>query len=280
MQTNNKEHFKIIFSDIDGTLLNKERELSAVTIEEVRRITKNNQLKFILVSARMPSGIIYLQDQLNLSSPIICYNGALIISPTQNNGYHVLDSISMNYEAVTWLIDKTKQLNLHCSIYSNDSWVTENKDSWTLREENNTKTIATISKLHEAHINWSKTNQHIHKVMIMGDSNLIDLIEKDTNDQFSNVVNVYRSKDTYLEISPKAVSKASACSFILNLLKIDKSESIAFGDNFNDIEMLSMVKLGVAVDNAIDEVKAVAQIIAPPNTSDGVAQVLKNYFPI
>jgi len=278
MQTTGKEIYKIIFSDIDGTLLNKDRELSDTTIDEVKRITKTNQLKFILVSARMPSGINYLMDQLSISTPIVSYNGALILTPTKHNGYQILKSQSIDYDAVLWFIDKTKELDLHCSIYSNDSWITQKKDKWTLREESNTKTNATIIDLYNAHLNWSIDKQHIHKVMVMGDSDKIDEIEEDAKYLFPTLINIYRSKDTYLEISPKSVSKASACSFILDWLKIDPNESIAFGDNYNDIEMLSMVKLGVAMENAIDEVKEVANLIAPSNVSDGVAQTLKELF--
>jgi len=278
MLSNNNNHYKIILSDIDGTLLNKERELSTITIDEVKRVTKNNLVKFILVSARMPSGIIYLQKQLNISTPIICYNGALIISPSQHNGYKVLESHSMDYEIVSWLIAKSKELELHCSIYSDDTWVTEKKDSWSLREENNTKTFATISDLNITLKNWKDSNHHIHKVMIMGDSNLIDRIENQGNEEYSNLVNIYRSKDTYLEISPKSTSKAIACSYILNQFNVSRSEAVAFGDNFNDIEMISMVKLGVAMGNAIEEVKNVAKIIAPPNSFDGVAVTLKELF--
>ena len=144
MEISKNKGYKAIFSDIDGTLLNKDRELSDATIEEIKRISKK-KIQFILVSARMPSGIMHLHNQLSISSPIICYNGALVIIPTNNNSYSAIDSKPMDFDAAEWLIKKTKELNVHCSIYSNDWWVTEKRDYWTLREENNTKVVATIS---------------------------------------------------------------------------------------------------------------------------------------
>lgn len=276
---NNNQRFKIIFSDIDGTLLNNDRELSKVTIQEVKRITQENQIQFILVSARMPSGIKYLQDQLNNSSPIVCYNGALILAPSVTNGFEVIDSKSIDYKVVLWFINKSKEYSLHCSIYSNDSWVTENRDKWTIREENNTKVNSTISSLIETLSIWETSKLPLHKVMIMGNSDLIDVVEKEANLLYSSFVNIYRSKDTYLEITPKSVSKASACSRLLDILKLSSNDAIAFGDNYNDIEMISMVNLGIAMGNAIDEVKNASNLVVPSNISDGVAITLKELFP-
>ena len=73
---------------------------------------------------------------------------------------------------------------------------------------------------------------------------------------------MYHSKSTYLEIAPKEISKASALQLLLDqLYGIDLSEVIAFGDNYNDIELFQAVGLGIAVGNARDEVKAVAKEI-------------------
>ena len=80
-------NYQIVFSDVDGTLLNKDRDLSALTVHQIKRIVNEHNIKFVMVSARMPAGMQHLYNQLPVKSPIICYNGALILSDL-DNGYN------------------------------------------------------------------------------------------------------------------------------------------------------------------------------------------------
>ena len=91
---------------------------------------------------------------------------------------------------------------------------------------------------------------------------------------------LYRSKETYIEISHKSISKKTAIEVLLRKIypQLSMENVIAFGDNYNDIEMLKAVGLGVAVSNANDEVLKVANKITDTNKNDGVAKLLKELF--
>jgi hydroxymethylpyrimidine pyrophosphatase-like HAD family hydrolase len=90
---------------------------------------------------------------------------------------------------------------------------------------------------------------------------------------------VYHSKSTYLEIAPRVISKASALKLLLErLYKIEMDDVMAFGDNYNDIELLQSVGLGIAVANARQEVKAVAKEITVDSKLDGVAQAIMRHL--
>lgn len=274
-------HIKIIFSDIDGTLLDGKRELAMETTEEIKRVSAKYGLPFVMVSARTPSGLQHLYNQLNSADPAICFNGALILSHLEEDNlkHLTLSSTSIDYQAVKWMHKKANELQLHSSFFSEDTWVTDERDYWTIREENNTKTNALITNSDIYLTGMFKENKPVHKVMIMGDLNILDIYEQESRNTLSEKVNIYRSKETYLEISPKSVTKATACKFILNRLGISPQDALAFGDNYNDTEMLKMVGAGVAMDNAPDAVKKVANFIAPSNKANGVATILKSYFP-
>ena len=88
-------------------------------------------------------------------------------------------------------------------------------------------------------------------------------------------MHLYRSSDTYLEIAPRAISKATGLKKILDHYDFGMESVVAFGDNYNDIDLLQSVGWGVAVDNARMEVKAVANEITLPNKEDGVAAMLE-----
>jgi len=223
----------------------------------------------------------HLYNQINSTDPVICYNGALILSHVDEGELEnlTLFSTSIDYEPVLWLQKITNELNLHTSIFSNNTWVTDEHDYWTKREENNTKTNAVIANTDLYISELVKNNHPIHKVMIMGDSNLLDILEMESRKKFIDQLNIYRSKETYIEISPKNTTKATACKFILDKFGILPQDTLAFGDNYNDIEMLSMVGIGVAMENAPEVVKKVANFIAPSNKANGVATILKSYFP-
>jgi Cof subfamily protein (haloacid dehalogenase superfamily) len=125
---------------------------------------------------------------------------------------------------------------------------------------------------------WSEKKLGAHKIMLMGDSDKIDHVVNELEDQ-NAPLHLYRSKDTYLEIAPKQISKASALSLLVERkLNIDLKEIMAFGDNFNDIELLKAVGNGVAVANAKEELKSVANEVTDLAKEDGVAKTIEKYY--
>jgi hypothetical protein len=107
----------------------------------------------------------------------------------------------------------------------------------------------------------------------------MDIAEGFLRLNFDKDLNSYRSNDTLIEISSKRVSKLSGIKTLLNnCLHASLEDIIAFGDNYNDIEMLQAVGLGVAVANGREEVKLAAKEISAANTDDGVALTINKYF--
>ncbi len=272
-----KNKFQIVFSDVDGTLLNKNRELSSNTIQQIRRLTDKN-IHFVMVSARMPAGMQHLYREIPLNGPAICYNGALILKEIEKGATNdnILQSIGIDYEVASKIYMDCLKNNLHFSIYSLTNWYANKNDEWRLREENNTRVQATIcNNPLSTLIEMGKKQLPVHKVMVMGESILIDALFNKISAYFSHKVNAYRSKDTYIEVTPASVNKATGCLTLLNYLNLSPAQAIAFGDNHNDTEMLKMVGLGVAMSNAPNELKAIAKIIAPLNIEDGVAKIIE-----
>jgi len=204
--------YKILCSDLDGTLLSSKSDVSDFAISEIERI--RDKTRIILVSARMPRAMFYLQRRLGvLDQPIVCYTQSTPIFRDTSD---------------------------------------------TLKD-------------------WENRNIGAHKVMLMGTQVTSDILYPLLEKQFGEELHLYRSNDTLIEIAPKSVSKLTA---IKTLLKTNESLSdvIAFGDNYNDIEMLEHCGYGVAVGNAREEVKAIADNTTLPNYEDGVAQFIKEHL--
>jgi hydroxymethylpyrimidine pyrophosphatase-like HAD family hydrolase len=115
--------------------------------------------------------------------------------------------------------------------------------------------------------------------MVMGDEEKVQQISTFLSDNFSDDLHLYRSKPTYLEIAHKSISKLSGIDYLLdNHFQTTRERSLAFGDNYNDLEMIANLGHGVAVGNAKDEVKAAADQIADTGKNDGVAKTLEEIF--
>ncbi len=270
-------NYKLICSDIDGTLLNKDRELSLKTINIVKKI--KDKYPIILISSRMPRAMTHLQNEMDiLNHPLIAYNGGQILT-TENGKSETILSIEIPIEVTNRILTFISNTTIHMSLYNSDDWFVPEMDFWANREMNNTKVKPEVADLNAVCHNWKSLNIGPHKIMCMGDKNEIQLLENYLKMHFSTELNIYRSKDTYLEIASKKISKLSALSFLLEkIYDISLPEVIAFGDNYNDLEMLEGVGLGVAVENAKVDVKKVADQITLSNKEDGVADFLAKTF--
>ena len=261
---------KLICSDIDGTLLNADRQLSESTILEIGKLN----LPFILISSRMPSAMKHLQKDLGIENhPLVAYNGGLILVNSK-----VVQSTFIPYQVVEKIVSLNTN-RLHLSLYHEDEWYAPKLDFWTEREMNNTKVEATIAPNEFALDLWRAQGIGAHKIMCMGDAALVDSFYHLLSDKFKSQLHLYRSKNTYIEIAPKAISKKSAIEHLItNEFDLNFEDVMSFGDNYNDIEMLKASGLGIAVGNAKDEVKKVANQVIGHAKEDGVAHFLSAYF--
>ena len=261
---------KLVCSDIDGTLLNKERELSDKTIFEIKRITP---IPFILISSRMPIALKHLQKQLNiLHLPLIAYNGGLVLSDGK-----ILSSTEISHDTTQSIYGHCKNTSLHLSLYHYNEWYVPAMDYWAQRESNNTKVKPVVRKIETTLYHWRNQDIGAHKIMVMGNADEIDTLVNHIEKELANEVVAYRSKAEYLEIAHHSISKKTAIATLLSekYPEINQENVLAFGDNFNDIDMLQAAGKGVAVANAIEEVLAVADHITSSNIENGVAKFLE-----
>lgn len=264
-------NFKAICSDIDGTLLNSERDLSPRLKSIIGRFPKD--FPVILASSRMPDAMRHLLRDLGKpTEPLIAYNGGFVLDKEGN----VLDSVAISLDLVAKILEMTKKTDIHVSLYHGENWYESKADYWAKREIQNTKVEPTWMTGEAVLDLWAKENLGAHKVMVMGDSNEISWLFGELHFDHAEELHLYRSKDTYIEIAPRKISKATALKLVLeSLYDFGMDEVIAFGDNYNDIDLIQSVGWGVAVENARPEVKAVAKEVTLHHKEDGVAATLE-----
>ncbi len=270
--------FRALCTDIDGTLLNSSRELSPRTISVLKKAS--NHIPVILASSRMPAAMTHLQAQIGITDhPLICYNGGYLVQFVNGSSATVFDSIMISAETSEGILALAEGTSIHVSLYQAHNWYAPALDYWTDREQRITKVNAFISDGHAVLKEWRQNSSGAHKVMCMGPEDEIHTMESKLRDQFADKINIYRSRPTYLELAPREVSKATALKIILKrLYKIEMADVLAFGDNYNDIEVLQSAGLGIAVSNAREEVKAIAKEITLKSIDDGVAVAIEKHL--
>lgn len=267
---------KLICTDVDGTLLDINRGLSPYTLQVLKRAMHQHQIPLILASSRMPSAMTYFHEELGINERLICYNGALVLDKKgQNGAADVLFSLPIPSDITSKIIDFGEELALHTSVYKNDNWYAPQMDYWTEREINNTRVQAQIADYKAIKEQVCQKAQGAHKIMCMGSVEHIDQMMEFLYNNFSETVSAYRSKDTYLELANKSINKATAIQLIAIKYDVLLDEIMAFGDNYNDMEMLESVGWGVAVGNGREEVKAIANEITCHHKEDGLAKSLE-----
>ncbi|MFU2046579.1 Cof-type HAD-IIB family hydrolase [Avibacterium gallinarum] len=257
--------YKMVFSDMDGTLLNSQHQISPATAQAIQRIMQQG-IPFIPVSARPPYAILPYMEQLHNKNEIVCYSGALIL----DKNLTALYSITLENTLLPQLEQiLAKHPTLSVSYYSHLDWFTTGLDSHWIKQESEITGLAAKEK--PQHLS------NVHKILLMGEATQIEQIEPLLKQQFPQL-SIHRSKKEYLEIMNKAATKANAIQFMAQRAGVDKADIIAFGDNFNDLDMLQYVGLGIAMGNSPEEIKRIAKQITASNDEDGIALSLRNIF--
>lgn len=263
--------YSILCSDLDGTLLSTKSDVSEFTISQIARIKA--QLKVVLVSARMPQSMTYLQERLGIEKhPIICYNGALVI-----NGEEEVFSATIDFKTVQKVYELSENLGIRLGLYYKKEWYVEEISERVQKEIKYTRAEPVFRPSTATLSDWKMRNLSAHKIMLMGTKASADIIFPQLIKNFSKQMNVYRSNDTLIELAPKSVSKLTAIQLLLSPNE-SLTDVISFGDNYNDIEMLVHSGLGIAVGNAREEVKAIANYTTLKNTDDGVAHFIQQHL--
>ncbi|WP_334352364.1 HAD family hydrolase [Companilactobacillus sp. HBUAS56257] len=266
---------KLILSDIDGTILDDQNRIDSNLKDCIKQLNKKG-IPFILASARSPQGMLALAKELQvLDNPIACYNGALVVKDLQENDYTTILSHELDRTEVENIYELLKQRfpQISVNLYSGATWYVEKIDKWVKIEADITKLVPIEADLKNIIVN---SEIPIHKLLLIGDTDQITSVLKFFQARFSESA-FYLSKDNYMEITNKQVSKEMALRELANFYNLTLSETMTLGDNFNDVPMLDLAGLGVAMENAPAGVKKFAQVVTNSNNQNGVSYAIKKY---
>ena len=262
---------KLIMSDIDGTILDKNHQLDSHLIE-LMPLLKQCNIPFVLASARSPLGIAPISKELGITDfPIACYNGALI-----SLGDKILSQHSIDKSELLLLHDFLKKEfpTVSINVYSGKDWLVNTIDEWVEIEATITGESPKVTSLADF-IRDEKTL--VHKLLLIDNTDTIQKLQKTLSSIDFPQTDFYLSKDNYLEVTHNQVSKKQALLELAKYYQLSLTEIMTIGDNYNDIPMIETAGLGVAMGNAPTEVKTCANTVTVSNDQNGVSKAIKLY---
>lgn len=267
---------KLILSDIDGTILNDDNVIDTGLKAAIKKL-RQKDVPFVLASARSPEGMRQIAADLDvLDNPIACYNGALVVKDLHEENYTTILSHELNVPEVEEMLAILGQKfpEVSVNLYSGSDWYVNGLDKWVTVEADITKMnpiVKSLPKLIAEH------TVPIHKLLLIGEN---EQIQKALNyfkqSNFSNS-SFYLSKPNYLEITNSNVSKEKALRELAKTYQLDLANTMTLGDNFNDVPMLKIAGLGVAMQNAPVEVQKCANVVTETNNQNGVSKAIEKY---
>lgn len=260
---------RIIFSDLDGTLINDQGIVTPETKAVIRKqIVAGNV--FVPVSGRMPKAAMHVVNQVTKVCPVISYNGALILDEVGN----VLVSKFFTAAEAIKLCKRAEELTTKTSwsVFSGNDWYLQDGPADTDIINFTIKALA----VQPGKAVYEKIAQlkGAHKVMLIGAPDELDRVQPLLQKEFSDLYMV-KSGPTYLEIMVKGVSKREGVKEMAKQMHVELADCYAFGDNFNDEEMLQEVGHPFLMGNAPKQLQHQFTSITRDNNHDGIAAVLK-----
>ena len=265
--------YKLLVLDIDGTLTNSKKEITPRVFDALKKAQEKG-VKIVLASGRPTYGIVPVAKQLELEKNggyILSFNGGKIINAETNE---VIYQKTLPEEMPALLYDLAQEYKVNIMTYLDETIITPKAEDKYVEIESriNNMQVRQVEDF-ESFVNFPVT-----KCLMVEDGDYLAGVEQKVKARVGETLSVLRSEPFFLEVMPKNIDKAYSLGKLLEHMGLTKEEMIACGDGFNDRSMIEFAGLGVAMANAQEPVKAVADLVTVSNDEDGVAVVVEEYI--
>lgn len=267
------KNYKLIVTDMDGTVLGEDHRMTDGNKKALKEAEKNG-VKVVFATGRFHDSAKEHIDFLENIMPIISSNGSIIKHPITNE---VLYSNFIDKEVSIEIVEILEKHNVKYQAYTDEIILQkyETEDEMRMMKEFIEKTFSDKTEISfKKDLREDIRNSNVLKFNIM-EIDRPDLIDKVRVDlELVKNIEVTSSWKDNLEVMSEGSHKGNAVEYLCELLDIDREHIIAFGDNYNDLSMIEFAGTGVAMGNAEDDVKKIANHITDSNGNDGVAKAI------
>ncbi|UYY59360.1 Cof-type HAD-IIB family hydrolase [Sphingomonas sp. S2-65] len=259
---------RLLVSDIDGTLVRSDKTLSDAVVEAVAKVRQAG-VPVTLISARPPSGMLWIAERLALTGPIGAFNGGTIAMP---DGRIVsADRLAPDIAARTLaMLDRP---GVTPWLFADGHWYAQDGENRNLPRE---RLAANVDPIFQA--DFTPLLGRVDKLVGVSDDHpLLAAIEGEMKAALGDGANVVRSQPYYLDVTAPSANKGDGIAALAKAYDVSLSAVAAMGDQYNDLPMFARAGLSVAMGQAPADVQSAADHVAKTNQDDGVADAITRF---
>lgn len=266
---------RLIALDLDGTLNNSKGRITPKTKQALIQAQEKGA-KIVLASGRPLPGLYQNARELEFDrfdGYLLCFNGARIC--TWKEKQIIYDqTMSPGMAQLVYDYNRRNDYNMVIMSYEGEDVLAEDANAYRVQEE------AALNHMNVRVVpSVRNTLRHpVNKLLFAAAPDYLADIEMEFKRPFVGQLSIYRSAPFYLEVMATGIDKARSMERLAKHMRIDRNQIIAFGDGYNDLTMIEYAGVGIAMGNAVDELKKKADGITASNDEDGIALALEEYF--
>lgn len=270
---------QLVAIDMDDTLIDEKGAVSPEASGCIRD-SIGRGVKVTLATGRMFQSAVPYAKKLGLDVPLITYNGALIRSGLSDE---IILHEPVPYDLSRDVVKYAQEKGLTLNLYVDDRLIVAHMND----EVEYYATIAGVvahavgdlgKYISDLATIRGEVNAVSTKLLIVADSGIVDASMRELSVLFDGRLNITKSKPRFLEMTKPGISKAAAIKMLIKKWSIEQDQVMAIGDSLNDLEMLEFAGIGVAVANALPEVKQRADCVTQHECGLGVAEAFRRFI--
>ena len=261
----NTAAIRLLLSDVDGTLVDKQKRLTPATIDAVKRLEATG-LGFTIISARPRSGMMPIAEALAIDAPMAAFNGGIIFRRDGRvDAHHVIDA-----EVARGVLALAQGAAVDIWVFADDRWYASSDVGVHAEHERIAANQEPVVGNDFAHL----LDRADKITFVSDDPPVLQALHARIDARFAGRATVAQSQTYYLDITALAANKGDGIVALAAAFDVPLDQVAAIGDQANDLPMLERAGLAIAMGNAPERVKAAANHITGANDADGVAEAI------
>ena len=258
----------LVAIDLDGTLLNSAKEITDTTAAILRAARKEASVHLVLATARPPRSVLPFYDLLGLDTPVISYNGALVLNPRTQ---YVLMHKPIPAKIARGIIFLAREMypDVLVSAEVMDRWFTDRFDPAYSAGPGRTFEPDVVGPVQK----WA--DQSMTKLLLLGESQWLKELARAIDRHYPHQVVMAQNEGYMLQVMHATVSKAQALKAVAAEMNVPRDQVMAIGDNANDVGMLRWSGVAVAMANAAPQTLEAADYVTDHHDADGAAHAIR-----
>jgi len=264
---------RLLALDLDDTLLRSDLTISYRTRNAIKRIQQAGVV-VVLASGRIPEAMEHFSRLLGLNKRtgyLVCNNGAFI---QESHTGRIVHEVRIEAQTALAICDLAHAEGFPVQMYDDDIMYVSRQNEYSGYDQKITGLRQVVVENFRAMVGAG-----CYKLIVPGDPMLLTHLETLIRSYLENEITLFASRSYFLEIMPRETDKGTALAKVAEILGVRADETMAIGDSLNDEAMIRWAGIGVAMANADERVKDIADLVTDhTNNDDGVADVIDTYF--